>query len=234
LDTEIISIDGVEIPAQLNWRDYNVLAPIKDQIRCNACYAFAALGAIEANHKIKTGQDINLSEQEIVDCSSENEGCVGGLPQLVYEYVYDNDISYTANYPYDQSKEGICRKNSVQYNGRNLKSYTNLGKGILNLIKALSKGPVAVISYASFSFKHYGGGIYKGQGCHQKEEPNHASLLVGYNLVGRKKWLYFKNGWGMDWGERGFYKVQLTSLQSKNQGHCLVAGTTYNSIPLIK
>ena len=234
LDTRVLSIDGVEIPSQLNWRDLDVLTPIKDQIKCNACYAFAAIGAIEANHKIQTGHDINLSEQEIVDCSVENEGCTGGLPQLVYEYVYDNDISYTRNYPYDQSQRGVCRKNSTQYNGSNLKSYTNLGKGVLNLIKALSKGPVAVISYASFHFKHYGGGIYKGQGCYRKNEPNHASLLVGYNLIGPKKWLYFKNGWGTDWGENGFYKVQLTSLQSRNQGHCLVAGTTYNSIPLIK
>ena len=234
ITSRTVSIDGVEVPSQINWRRLRALTPIKDQIKCNACYAFAALAAVEANHRIQTGQYVNLSEQEIVDCSLENEGCVGGLPQLVYHYIRKNNISYTRNYPYDQSREQICRKNSKQFNGKRIKSYTNLGKGILNLIKTLSIGPVAVVSYASFPFKHYGGGVYRGQGCRGKDDPNHASLLVGYNLVGRKKFLYFKNGWGRRWGESGFYKVQIHSLRPRSKGHCLVAATKFNSIPLLE
>lgn len=222
------------MPSQINWRQLDALTPIKDQIRCNACYAFAALGAVEANHRIQTGQFVNLSEQEIVDCSLENEGCVGGLPQLVYHYIHENDISYTRNYPFDQSRDQVCRKKSKQFSGKRLKSYTNLKKGILSLVKALSIGPVAVISYASSAFKHYGGGVYRGQGCGGQKEPNHASLLVGYNLVGRRKFLYFKNGWGRKWGELGYYKVQIHSLNPKSKGHCLVAATKFNSIPLLK
>ena len=82
-----ISIDGVQVKTSLNWKDSNILTPVKDQKRCNACYAFAGLAAIEANHRLHKGYFVNLSEQEIVDCSRKNKGCIGGLPSLVYEYV---------------------------------------------------------------------------------------------------------------------------------------------------
>ena len=227
-----ISIDGIEVLPRINWRNLHAITKVKDQKKCNACYAFAGIAAVEANHRIHKGKMFNLSEQEIVDCSRENEGCVGGLPTLVYEYIRANDISLSSTYPYDQSKSKNCRKRGPKYNGLNLTSYTNLGKGILNLIKALSLGPVAVISYASFAFKHFGGGVYRGQGCYGKKQPNHASLLVGYNLIGSSKYFYFKNGWGSDWGDDGYYKVKIGNLNNANQGLCLIAATTYNSIPM--
>ena len=47
---------------------------------CMACYAFSAIAALEAMIKIKQGLIINLSEQEIIECSKEykNSGCKGG------------------------------------------------------------------------------------------------------------------------------------------------------------
>ena len=185
-------------------------------------------------HKINTGEFIELSEQEVVDCSIDNKGCVGGLPHLVYEYIRYKNISFMRDYPFDQSTESVCRKKDEGFNGKNIYAYTNLDPGIANLVKAVTLGPVAVISYASFEFKQYGGGIYKGQGCEGQEEPNHASLLVGYNLKGDNKYLYFKNGSGTDWGEDGYYKVEIKSLSDSDKGHCLIAATDLNSIPFYK
>lgn len=230
-----ISIDGVSVPTYINWRDMNAMTPVKDQFKCNACYAFSATAAIEAHHKINTGRSVSLAEQEIVDCSRRNKGCVGGLPHLVYEYIESRGISFTSSYRYDRLRHSPCRRSSSspKYSGSNLSGYRNLRKGLLNLIKELSNGPIATISFASFPFKQYRGGIYRGQGCYGQSRPNHSSLLIGYKLTGSQKYLYFKNGWGTDWGERGYYKVQLGQISNRNTGHCLIASTAYNSIPIM-
>lgn len=234
-DQRTISIDGVRVPTYLNWRDLSAMTPVKDQFKCNACYAFSAVAAVEAHHKIRTGGAVSLAEQEIVDCSRRNKGCVGGLPHLVYEYIQSHGISYTSDYRYDQARHLQCRRRSStrKFSGGALRGYRNLGRGLLGLIKELSNGPIATISFASFPFKQYRGGIYRGQGCYGKTRPNHSSLLVGYKLTGSQKYLLFKNGWGTDWGERGYYKVQLGRISSRNYGHCLIASTIYNSIPIM-
>ena len=232
---QFLSIDGIQIPTYLDWRQLGAIGPIKDQNKCNACYAFSALGAVEAHHKIQNGNDINLAEQEIVDCSKRNEGCTGGLPHLVYRYIRNYGISFTKDYPYDERKEAHCRRlyNTAKYEGYHIKGYINLRKGILNLIKAVSRGPLATISRASMHFKQYKGGFYQGQGCSMEDKPNHSSVLIGYNLIGDKKYLLFKNGWGSDWGDSGFYKMEIGELDNSNHGHCLIAATRFNSQPRI-
>jgi C1A family cysteine protease len=231
-----ISIDGVRVPTKLNWKKMRAITPIKDQFKCNSCYAFAGLAAIESHHKIQTGESVNLSEQEIVDCSYENKGCTGGLPHYVYRYVINSGISFTKHYPYIRSEGYYCKRRNYTHKFQNRKfvSYTNLPEGVLPLIKTLTKGPIAVISYASFRFKQYAGGIYNGQGCYGKKKPNHASLLIGYSLTGRTMYLHFKNGWGTDFGERGYYKVKLESLHPSYKAHCLIGSRRYNSIPVIR
>lgn len=183
-----------------------------------------------------SGRHISLAEQEIVDCSRENSRCRGGLPHKVFEYIRDKDISFTKDYPYDQERESDCRRNysTPKYFGAQIKGYRNLKKGILSLIKALSKGPVATISYASRIFKDYKKGLYRGQGCKHKTKPNHSSVLIGYNLQGDQKYLIFKNGWGDDWGEEGIYKIQISNLSNRNLGHCMIAATNYNSQPNLR
>ena len=176
---------------------------------------------------------ISLSEQEIVDCSEENDSCTGGLPHKVFQYVQDNNINYTKDYPFDESRNSSCRKKSKldRYSGSSIKSYYNIPKGLLNLLKNLVEGPVAVISYSSHEFRNYAGGIFGGEGCRWRYKPNHASVLIGYDLKGPNRYLYFKNGWGTDWGELGYYKVKVDSLHPDNKSHCLIAAQDYNSIP---
>ena len=45
--------------------------------------------------------------------------------------------------------------------------------------------------------------------------------------------MLFKNSWGELWGEKGFYKMEIGQLLTTNKGKCLVAGTPFNTMPIL-
>ena len=227
-----IKLDGVKIPTYLNWQAKRAFSPVKDQKNCNACYAFGAISAIEAHNILKNNNYSTYSEQEILDCSPMNKGCVGGQPFMVYDYVKKNGLHKDNYYPY-HAKKRSCKRNLRRKKFKKLKGYIFTKTGIKNLLIAANFGPIVVVSYASDHLKYYYKGIFKGQGCTGNELPNHASLLYGYNLKAAKPYLLFKNNWGTGWGNSGYYKVEIGSLNDSNMGHCLIANTPYNTMPLL-
>ncbi len=86
-----------------------MISPVKNQKRCNSCYAFSVVAIIEAAYKMKYGGDfLNLAEQEILDCDTKNYDCRGGQPSFALEYIINNFIGYTKDYPYI-AKKNICK-----------------------------------------------------------------------------------------------------------------------------
>ncbi len=49
----------------------NFHSHLQEEYRCHSCYAFAAVGAVESAHAIRTGERKCLSEQQVLDCSSK-------------------------------------------------------------------------------------------------------------------------------------------------------------------
>ena len=79
-----------------------------------SCWAFAAAGAIESAHAIATRQLISLSEQELLDCDSNSQGCSGGWPHYAFDWVVKHGgISREEDYPY-QNQQGY---NGGSYKG---------------------------------------------------------------------------------------------------------------------
>lgn len=68
---------------------------------CLSCWAFSVVGALEGQVAKKTGQLLNLSAQNLVDCVTESNGCDGGLSRPSFQYVRQNGgVSSEDDYPY--------------------------------------------------------------------------------------------------------------------------------------
>jgi C1A family cysteine protease len=103
-------------PTSVDWRTKNgILAPIKNQGSCGSCYSFASMEALQSLYHIKkgaftNGTVINLSEQQVVDCSAAygNQGCNGGLMEYVYNYLKAAPIELEQDYVYAGKKNAVC------------------------------------------------------------------------------------------------------------------------------
>ena len=98
-NSTIVSV--MSLPTSIDWRTKNVIQSIKDQGLCGSCWAFASVSALESYVSLATGQSLNLSEQNLVDCTYSRDGCLGGLDPNAFNYVLSNNgIATQTNYPY--------------------------------------------------------------------------------------------------------------------------------------
>uniref|UniRef100_A0A1I7SH75 Inhibitor_I29 domain-containing protein n=2 Tax=Bursaphelenchus xylophilus TaxID=6326 RepID=A0A1I7SH75_BURXY len=95
-----------DAPASFDWREKNGVTSVKRQKQCGCCYAFSAIGAIESQHKIKTGEEVDLSEQQAVSCTykqeqyDNNNGCDGGSAGGVLQYAIDHGLTTESQWKY--------------------------------------------------------------------------------------------------------------------------------------
>lgn len=199
-----------DLPNSFDWRERGALTAVKDQEHCGSCYAMSIVGSVESQLFIKTGKLIQLSEQEIIDCSSEygTFQCEGGIGFRVFDYIKENGgISSTQAYPYE-AKAGNCRKFHKEKVEINFKGY-----GIVNahdddaLMQAIIKfGPIMIsVETDHESFMFYSSGIYFEEKC--SDEINHGALVVGFGSENNNDYWIVKNSFGDKWGESGYVRI---------------------------
>ncbi len=181
-------------------------SPVKNQLSCGSCWAFAAIALIE-----NLGVWDDLSEQELVSCAPGD--CNGGWYWDALEYIHNQGVAPEDCYPYTGTNGNCTNKcNNPQY----LVKVTNYtpAQGLwgepanVNDIKAqLQNGPLAVAMLVPTdgTFDSYTGGVYNYNGGPISWDNGHAVLIVGYDDNGQ----YFlaKNSWGPGWGDNGYFKI---------------------------
>ena len=88
------TIESTTVPTSIDWRNYGMVTPIKDQgLSSDSGWAFAAIGSLEGQFFKKTGELSSLSEQQLLDCSHNygTNGCNGGNITSAYEYINSTD-----------------------------------------------------------------------------------------------------------------------------------------------
>jgi cathepsin L len=217
---------GASIADGVDWRDEGYVTDVKYQGECGSCWAFSTTGALEGQHFRQTGDLVSLSEQQLVDCSTENQGCNGGWPFKALDYIASNGgIDTDDSYPYEAAG-GQCRYDSSTI-GATCTGYVMVDQSESALQEAVASiGPISVaIDASQGSFQSYSSGVYDDPAC--GSETNHAVLIVGYGTTGdgQDYWIV-KNSWGTQWGMDGY-----TWMSRNNDNQCGIANeATYPDV----
>lgn len=198
-------------PDSVDWRDKNVVTPVKDQKQCGSCWAFSATGAMEGVFAQKTGKLTAFSEQQLVDCSDEygNQGCNGGWPYQAIEYIQNfGGIATESSYPY-KGVDSTCKSKITVVPDSKTSGFENI-KDENDMETAATGRPISVAIGVNTNFQLYQSGIYDSSCAFSL---NHAVLVVGYGSENGEDYWIVKNSWGSSWGEKGYIRM----LKGKNQ-----------------
>ncbi|KAF6209693.1 hypothetical protein GE061_015442 [Apolygus lucorum] len=218
---------GVKLPNHVDWRDKGVVTPVKNQHNCLACYSFVAVDAIEIQYFMKTGKQIPLSQQQIIDCSRPegNLGCKGGMVDWAYKYILKaGGVEKHEDYPF------VLKKQECEFNASKIAvSLTNYGEikngSEVSLQEAVAFfGPISASISTDFAWNYYTGGIYDNPDC--STNVDHAILVVGYGTENNTDYWLVKNSYGESFGDKGYIKM---ARNKKNQ--CAIA--SYANFPII-
>jgi len=198
-----------------NWRDINMMSPVKSQGSCGSCWAFSAAAVYEGVYKIMYGKEIDLSEQYMVDClegvtaagvNANCGSCEGGNTPFTLKTMIDHGVPLEAKVPYKAQNNSCSRKNAdnMPYKIKQHGYVTFDPPTVKQIKEAICKyGPVFSNMKATELFKFYGGGVYdENVQVKDRRDTNHAMVIVGWD-DSKNAWLV-RNSWSENWGEGGY------------------------------
>ena len=218
---QVMEVTDVQAATYVDWREQGAVNAVKNQGSCGSCWAFSTIGALEGAHAVQNGKLHNLSEQQLVDCSKENEnaGCNGGLMDDAFEHLKTQASVAQTDYPYT-AKDGACYETSKKGLVKVI-SFTDVPEGDQDaLAAAVSRQPVSVAIEADrLAFQFYKGGILDGTACGQNLD--HGVTAVGFGVENGKEYFIVRNSWGASWGESGY--IRIAKNNSIEGGVCGIA-----------
>ena len=208
LDTERETIVGPYVgnfASSLDWRDNGgeFTTPVRNQRSCGSCWAFSAVGALEANVNVfenEPGRNLDLSEQYVLSCSGGS--CNGWTITAVAEFLEDTGTPLESCLPYEFDDTIPCGDAcaAAQTDVWQITSYTNIGNDVDDIKAALEDGPVMAWYEFYEDFYDYESGVYSH--VYGDRDGAHAIVIIGWNDTDQA-WLV-RNSWGPNWGENPY------------------------------
>jgi len=205
-------------PEAWDWRNVDGddwTTPIRDQVQdaCGSCWAFGALGGLEAMIKIwndDPGLAVDLSEQYMLSCSPGD--CGGWYWFSTLNWVQHNGAIPEACLPYEADDTIPCDAKCEDWREQlvGIESYHRVASDPASIQSALVEYgplPASMDVYADF-YPEFDGGVY----VQESEEYvfGHCVTIVGYDTTWGDEdegyWIV-KNSWGTGWGEDGWFRI---------------------------
>jgi len=201
--------------ASVDWRQRGAVTHVKNQGMCGSCWSFSSTGNMEGQHFLKTGKLVALSEEELVQCSTNgNMGCNGGLMDNAFQWAITNGgMDTEQDYPYTSGggNTGTCITAKQKNDAAKFTSYHDLPNDEDQMAAWVSThGPLSIAVDASSGWQTYSGGIVTD--C-DGQQLDHGVLIVGYGTQGTTNYWIVKNSWGTGWGENGYIRLQKGTNQ---------------------
>jgi len=219
--------DWSDLPMVVNWdtSDGGLAPVVKNQGNCKSAWAFVATDCHAAHQALRKNSLAELSAQQLLDCSTENDGCDGGQLDAAFKYMQQHALSSQKDYPYSGvafrgGKVSKCLeqpRNLVNTTSALLQSY---GKVYFdNMLGALMNGPLAAaVNAASREWQSYASGVLVDS-CGGSLD--HHVLIVGYSRSPGSTTYLVKNSWGKRWGESGYISLRRKPESSDFGPSCL-------------
>jgi C1A family cysteine protease len=190
------------LPAAFSWLEQKKMTVVKNQGSCGSCWAFAACGQFEANIKRFDNVTRDLSEQWMVNCDPNSNGCSGGwCPNNLFRTkgaVYEADVPY-------KGKDGTCASTYTYH--EKILSYKEIATSPTpdQIKEAIFKyGPLWVAVCVGSNFNAYRTGVLTKTDA---GTVNHAVVLCGWDDA-TQSWV-LRNSWGTSWGEnQGYMRIK--------------------------
>uniref|UniRef100_A0A7E4V527 Pept_C1 domain-containing protein n=1 Tax=Panagrellus redivivus TaxID=6233 RepID=A0A7E4V527_PANRE len=205
-------------PAFVDWRTRGVVTRVKDQGSCGSCWAFAVTATIESLRAIRGHPLEERSEQELIDCDDDNNGCHGGYRPYAFRYIKESGLTLEKLYFY-MAKKQSCRKitgQKVKISG--WKSFPLDESYLADWVAA--NGPVTIGVNVTRGMFAYKSGVFAptAEDCAHKSLGSHALAVVGYGEENGDTYWLLKNSWGTSAGENGYLKMKR-GVNSCGIGH---------------
>lgn len=204
---------GSSLPESVDWRAKGAVTYVKNQGQCGSCWSFSTTGNIEGQWFLAGNKLVAVSEQQLVSCDTNDDGCNGGLMDNAFNWLLSNTngrIDTEASYPYVSGGGNVPSCTTSGSFGAQISSYADIAHDETTMANFLYKrGPVAVAVDAT-SWQTYTGGIMTN--C-ESQQLDHGVLIVGFEGTGSQPYWIVKNSWGKSWGESGYIRLAFGTNQ---------------------
>jgi len=170
------------------------------------------MGAIESQVMKNGGAEVDLAEEQLVDCDTSDNGCGGGNPTSALQWLESNGgADSLSSYPYTagNGQGGTCNSGVTPVQKVTGFQQLNMPTDTGTLQQYLqTNGPLSIVVAAGDDWQQYSGGPMSGS----PDNPDHAVLLVGWgnDPTDGPYWIV-KNSWGTGWGMNGYIEVEIGS-----------------------
>lgn len=201
-----------------DWRNrhgINWMTSVKNQSPGNGCWAFTAVGITEAlvNLYFNRKLDYDLSEQEVISCSSCGSNAGGGWPDSALSWISGHGVSEETSFPFTNTDEPCSNMGSFNESVK-VGAVTYVSNYTTNNYEAVKKALIAHGPLCS-GFQYSGtssvahamplvgyGVIHAGDtiryfASYNQNQNNFVVIHEGDSRIGKTYWI-FKNSYGED------------------------------------